>query len=336
MSPYTKYFLKKLGWYLLTLVIALALNFILPRLIKGNPVEAIVSQLAQGMTDQDQIKRTYDTFAKEFGIDKPIYMQFFIYVKNVLRGDLGTSFGLYPRKVADILKSAVPWTLGLQFPAILTGWILGNVLGAVAAYKRGIFDKIVFPVSLLFNSLPFFAMSLIALFIFSVKLHWFPIGGAYAFDIMPSFSLKFFSSVLYHYLLPYLTIVIVMIGGQGIGMREMAIYELNADYVLYSKLLGIRDSKVVRYVFRNAMLPQITGLALSMGTMIGGALISEIVFNYPGIGTWLFTAIRQLDYPLISGCTLLVTMTVLVANFSIEIIYGLVDPRIKMAQMEEN
>ena len=336
MSPYKKYLLKKLGWYFMTLVIALALNFLLPRMIKGNPVDAIVSQLAQGMTDQDQIKRTYDTFAKEFGIDKPIYMQFFIYVKNIFLGDLGTSFGLYPRKVTDILMSAVPWTLGLQFPAIIVGWILGNVLGAVAAYKRGIFDKIIFPVALLFNSLPFFAMSLIALFIFSVNLHWFPIGGAYAFDIMPSFSLRFFGSVLYHYILPFLTIVTVMIGGQGIGMREMAIYELNADYVLYSKLLGVRDNKVVRYVFRNAMLPQITGLALSMGTMIGGALISEIVFNYPGIGTWLFTAIRQLDYPLISGCTLLITITVLIANFTIEIIYGLVDPRIKMAQMEEN
>jgi len=115
----------------------------------------------------------------------------------------------------------------------------------------------------------------------------------------------------------------------------MAIYELNSDYVLYSKLLGIRDSRVARYVFRNAMLPQITGLALSLGTMIGGSLICEIVFSYPGIGTWLFTAIRQLDYPLISGCTLLIAVTVLLANFTVEIIYGIVDPRIKAAQMEE-
>lgn len=335
MNPYLKYFLKKLGWYVLTLVIALALNFILPRLIKGNPVEVIANSMAQGMTDQDQIKRVYETFAREFGIDKPLHIQFFVYVRNLFRGDLGTSFGLYPRKVLDILKSAVPWTLALQFPAITVGWLLGNALGALAAYKRGIFDKIVFPLALFFNSIPFFALSLIVLYVFSVNLRWFPIGGAYAFDMLPEFSLKFIGSVLRHYALPFLTIVMVTIGGQGIGMREMAIYELNADYVLYSKLLGIKDRKTVGYVFRNAMLPQITGLALSMGTMVSGALISEIVFNYPGIGSWLFTAIRQLDYPLISGCTLLITLTVLLANFTIEIIYGLVDPRIKTAQMED-
>jgi peptide/nickel transport system permease protein len=119
-------------------------------------------------------------------------------------------------------------------------------------------------------------------------------------------------------------------------MREMSIYELNSDYVLYSKLLGIRDSKIAKYVFKNAMLPQITGLALSIGTMVGGSLICEIVFSYPGIGTWLFTAIRQLDYPLISGCTLLIALSVLLANFTIEIIYGVVDPRIKAAQMEDS
>jgi peptide/nickel transport system permease protein len=126
-----------------------------------------------------------------------------------------------------------------------------------------------------------------------------------------------------------------MLGGWAIGMRSMAIYELNTDYVLYSKLMGIRESKIIRYVFKNAMLPQITGLAISLGTMIGGALITEIVFNYPGIGMRLFTAIRTLDYPLISGITLFIIIGVLLANFLVEIVYGLVDPRIKSAQLEE-
>ncbi|NRF95357.1 ABC transporter permease [Paenibacillus frigoriresistens] len=335
MNAYAKYFTKKFFWYFLTLLIAVTLNFVLPRLIQGNPISMIAAQMTQGMTDSDSIKKVYETFTKEFGVDKPIGTQFVIYIKNLFTGNLGTSFGLYPKQVTDILASAVPWTIGLQLPAILIGWILGNILGAVAAYKRGVFDKVLFPAALFVNSIPFFTLAIIMLFIFGLTLHWFPLAGGYDYQMMPQLSLDFFISVIRHHTLPFLSIVIVTIGGQAIGMRQMSLYELNSDYVLYSKLLGIRDSKIAKYVFRNAMLPQITGLALSIGTMVGGSLICEIVFSYPGIGTWLFTAIRQLDYPLISGCTLLIAATVLLANFIIEIVYGLVDPRIKAAQMED-
>lgn len=336
MNAYRKYFLKKFLWYFFTLLIAVGLNFLLPRLITGNPVSVIVSQMSQGMTDSDTIKKVYETFMKEFGIDKPLGTQFLIYIKNLLTGNLGTSFGLYPKKVTDILASAVPWTVGLQLPAIIVGWILGNVLGALAAYKKGVLDKVIFPVALFINSIPFFTLAIIMLFYFALTLKWFPLHGGYDYQMIPNLSLEFIGSVIRHHTLPFLSIVLVTIGGQAIGMREMAIYELNSDYVLYSKLLGIRDSRVARYVFKNAMLPQITGLALSIGTMVGGSLICEIVFSYPGIGTWLFTAIRQLDYPLISGCTLLIAVAVLIANFAIEVVYGFVDPRIKAAQMEEN
>lgn len=336
MSPYTKYFLKKSFWYFLTIIIAISLNFFLPRFIKGNPVSAIVGAIAQGITDSNTQKKLYESFMRDFGLDKPIIVQYFIYLKNLVQGNLGISFGLYPRSVVSILKSAIPWTVALQLPAILMGWILGNVLGAFAAYKKGIFDKTIFPVALFVSSVPFFALSIVLLYIFALNLGWFPIGGGYSYQMIPNLSLRFISSVVKHYTLPFLSIVIVMIGKQALGMRSMSIYELNADYVLYSKLIGIRDSKIIFYVFRNAMLPQITGLALSIGTMMSGALITEIVFNYPGIGTWMFTAIRQLDFPLISGCTLLITIAVLLANFTIEIIYGLVDPRIKSAQLEES
>lgn len=335
MNSYRKYFMKKSLWYLLTLFIALALNFFLPRLIDGNPVSMIASQMTEGMTDSDSIKRVYDTFAEEFGIDKPLWQQFAIYLKNLATGDLGTSFGLYPKPVTDILASAVPWTLALQLPAIIVGWIVGNLLGAVAAYKKGVFDKVLFPTFLFINSIPFFILAIIMLYIFGLTLHWFPLSGGYNYQMTPHLSFSFIWSVIQHHFLPFISIVLVTIGGQAIGMREMAIYELNTDYVLYSKLLGIRDATVSKYVFKNAMLPQITGLALSIGTMIGGSLITEIVFSYPGIGTWLFTAIRQLDYPLISGATLLIAISVLLANFTIDIIYGFVDPRIKAAQMED-
>ncbi|MRS01986.1 ABC transporter permease, partial [bacterium] len=196
------------------------------------------------------------------------------------------------------------------------------------------FDKVIMPVSLFISNLPAFGIAVILLVIFAVDLKWFPTSGGYGFDLIPEFSWRFIWSVIVHYQLPFWSIVLIAIGGQAIGMRSMSIYELNADYVKYARFLGIKDRKIVGYVFRNAMLPQITGLALAIGTMVGGALVAEIIFSYPGLGTTLLSAIQGQDYPLISAVTLIITVMVLLANFAIEIIYGLIDPRIKAAQTD--
>jgi peptide/nickel transport system permease protein len=190
------------------------------------------------------------------------------------------------------------------------------------------------PVSLFISNLPAFGMAVILLVIFAVDLKWFPTSGGYGFDLIPEFSWRFIWSVIVHYQLPFWSIVLIAIGGQAIGMRSMSIYELNADYVKYSRFLGIKDRKIIGYVFRNAMLPQITGLALSVGTMVGGALVAEIIFSYPGLGNTILKAVMGQDYPLISAATLIVTLMVLSANFIIEIIYGLIDPRIKVTQAD--
>ncbi len=336
MKGYRAYFGKKLVWYVITFFVAVFLNFLLPRLIPGNPVQAIISDMTAGMADTDSYRQIYDTFAAQFGIDKPIWQQFFIYMGNLFRGDLGVSFSLYPRPVSEIIMAALPWTLMLQIPAIIVGWVLGNILGAVAAYVKGVWDKVVFPTFLFLSAVPPFAMALILVWIFANNLHWFPGSLGYDFDMVINWgSWDFWMSVLSHYRLPFLSMVLVTIGGQSLGMREMSIYELNADYVKYSRLMGIKDRKIVGYVFRNSMLPQITGLALAFGTMIGGALITEIVFSYPGLGTTMFRAISTQDYPLISGCTLVITITVLIANFVVDIVCGLIDPRVKATQQEE-
>jgi peptide/nickel transport system permease protein len=177
-------------------------------------------------------------------------------------------------------------------------------------------------------------MAVIFMVIFGVNLKWFPTSGGYGFDLIPNFSWSFIQSVILHYQLPFWSIVVIAIGGQAIGMRSMSIYELNADYVKYSRFMGIKDRKFVGYVFRNAMLPQVTGLALSVGTMVGGALVAEIVFSYPGLGTTLLRAVLGQDYPLISAATLIITVMALFANFIIEILYGFIDPRIKAAQSD--
>jgi len=334
LKGYRKYFLNKLGWFLITFVIAFILNFMLPRLMPGDPVAAIVSRLAQGMSNATGVQAIYQQYSDLFGTNQPMLVQFFIYVKNVAQGNFGFSFSQYPRTVADVIKSSIGWTLALQFPAIIVGWVIGNSLGALAAYLKGGFDKILMPVSLFVSNLPAFGMAIILLVIFGVGLQWFPTSGGYGFDLLPSLSWTFVWSVIVHYQLPFWSIVLIAIGGQAIGMRSMSIYELNADYVKYSRFLGVKDRKIVGYVFRNAMLPQITGLALSVGTMVGGALFAEIIFSYPGLGTTLLNGVLGQDYPLISAATLIITIMVLSATFLIEMLYGVIDPRIRAAQAD--
>ncbi|MEJ2210465.1 MAG: ABC transporter permease [Anaerolineae bacterium] len=335
MKGYRRYFLGKLGWFAITFVCAFLLNFILPRLMPGDPVAAIVSRMAQGMSNTTGVQAIYEQYTRLFGTNRPMFEQFFIYVGNVFRGDFGFSFSQYPRTVADVIASSIWWTVGLQLPAIIVGWLLGNFLGALAAYLKKGFDKVLMPVSIFASSLPAFGMAVILLVVFGVTLEWLPTSGGYGFDMIPNFSWDFIWSVIVHYQMPFWSIVLITIGGQAIGMRSMAIYELNADYVKYSRFMGIKDRKIVRYVFRNAMLPQITGLALSIGTMVGGALVAEIIFSYPGLGSTILSAVLGQDYPLISATTLIVTLMVLLTTFAIEILYGFIDPRIKAAQAED-
>ena len=334
MKGYRKYFGKKIFWFFVTLVAAVILNFLLPRLMPADPVAVITARVATGLSDAAAVRQIYEQYAEQFGTNKPIYEQFVIYIGNVLQGDFGKSFSLYPRPVTDIISQALPWTLALQFPAILVGWMIGNLLGALAAYIRKGFDKVLMPASLFTAGIPAFGMAVILMTVFAINLKFFPISGGYGFNLIPTLSWNFIASVLYHYQLPFWSIVIIVIGQYAVGMRSMSIYELNADYVKYSRYMGIKDRRIVRYVFRNAMLPQVTGLVMSLGTMVGGALVAELIFSYPGLGTTLMNSIRQSDYPLISAVTLIITLMVLVATFVMDIIYGFIDPRVKAAQLE--
>lgn len=334
MKGYRKYFRKKIFWFLLTLIVAVVLNFVLPRLMPSDPVAVITGKLAAGTTDASAVQRIYEKYQEEFGTNKSMIEQFFIFVGNLFRGNLGTSFSQYPRKVSEIISESIVWTVCLQLPAILVGWILGNILGALAAYIRKGFDKVLMPAFMFLSNIPAFGMAVGMLVLFAVNLQIAPIAGGYSYDMIPNFSWRFIASVLHHYQLPFWSIVLVSIGGMSIGMRSMSIYELNADYVKYARFLGIHDRKIVGYVFRNAMLPQVTGLALSIGTMVGGALVAERIFSYPGLGTVMYNAVTMADYPLISATTLIITIMVLVVTFLLDIVYGLIDPRVKAAQLE--
>ncbi len=329
-----KYFKKKLFWFVITFIAAVVLNFILPRLMPGDPVNSIVGKNISPGATQEQIQEQIIYYKHQFGLDKNILGQFWDFVKNAFNGTFGVSYSQYPRLVSDIIGSSIWWTVALQLPAILVGWLLGNLLGALAAYKRSFYDKALMPLTLFFSAIPAFGAAVILLVIFAVTLNWAPVNGAFDPGMIPSFSWKFISSVISHYQLPFWSIVLISIGGQAVGMRSMSIYELNADYVKYARFLGIKDKKIVRYVFRNAMLPQVTGLAMSIGSMVGGALVAETIFSYPGLGMSMYAAINSSDYPVISACTLIITIMVLIASFMLDIIYAFIDPRVKAAQFD--
>lgn len=330
-----KYLAGKALWYLGALAAALVLNFLLPRLVPGNPVDSIVARLAQGGAQGEQIRAVQEHYVKEFGLDQSMIEQFFTYLGNLFVGNLGTSFAEYPAPVDELIGEALPWTMGIQIPTILVGWIAGNILGALAAFKGGWFDRGAFMGSLFLSSMPYYCLAILLLYGLTIAIGIFPAGGGYTYGSTPEFTLTFIQDVMNHYWLPFLSLVLVFVGGQAIGMRSMAIYELGSDYVNYGRGLGLEDKRIVRYIFRNAMLPQLTGLALSLGTLVGGALITEIVFSYPGIGTLLFNAISQRDYPVIQAITLIIAVAVLLANFLVEIAYGFVDPRIRASQEGE-
>jgi peptide/nickel transport system permease protein len=347
--PGLKHVLGRAGWYFVTFLFAVVINFMLPRLGPANPVDVIMGKLSQQGGDQSTAQEKEEAYLKEFGLVQvdsagkvlhdtagkpvrtPLIMQFARYVGMSLRGDLGASYVKRPKRVGDIIAAALPWTLALQLPTIILGWFIGNGLGAIAAYKRGAFDNLVYPIALLASAIPAFCFGILLVYIFGIRLEWLPAMNGYYMGMNPSLSLAFVESASYHYVLPFLSIYLLVVGGQAIGMRSMCIYELGTDYVKYAKLLGIRESQILYYMFRNAMLPQLTGLALALGGMVGGALITEMIFNYPGLGMIILSAIQTYDYPVITGCCLLVTTCVLIANFGVDILVGVLDPRIRAA-----
>jgi peptide/nickel transport system permease protein len=349
--PSLKRILRRAAWYVVTFAAAVTINFFLPRLGDANPVDKMMAR-ASGHLDSASAKEKEEAYLREFGLaevddggrvrhdanGRPVRTslpkQFVKYVGMTFRGDLGTSILQYPRKVSEVIESALPWTLALQLPTIILGWLVGNLLGALAAYKRGVFDRILYPLALLTTAVPSFCFAILLVYTMGIRLEWFPAVGGYDDGMVPSWTWAFVASASYYYVLPFTSIFLLVVGGQAIGMRSMCIYEIGADYVKYAKVLGISEHRILYYMFRNAMLPQLTGLALAFGGMVGGALITEMIFSYPGLGMAILTAIQGSDYPVITGCTLLITVCVLIANFSVDVVIGWLDPRVRVAEAE--
>ncbi len=320
-----KYLRMKIFVYLLTFVFAVTIDWLIPRLMPGNPILVLVSRFA---TLPESAKVVYSYLTKAFGLDLPMWKQYINFWIAFFKGDLGISIYLYPKPVLDVLKSALPYSLGILIPSILASWFVGNTLGAIAARRKKL-DSVMLPIMYFITGAPYLWLGILLAYFFGVVLRWFPIAGAYSFALRPHLSWLFILDYLKHWVLPFLSLFIVQLGGWAIGMRNMVIYELEANYVRYLETLGVSRKLIRKYAFRNAILPQVTGLALQLGTVIAGQVTTEVVFSYPGIGYILTQAILNQDYFLIQGCFLFIIIGVLIANFTVDLVYMVLDPRIR-------
>jgi peptide/nickel transport system permease protein len=322
-----RYFLRKLFIYSLTFVVAVTVDWAIPHLMPGNPVLSLVARIQT--QDPKVAQNLYDNYMRSFNLDLPLWKQYYYFWVSLFHGDLGTSILQFPTSVTSIIIHAVPYTLGLLIPATLLSWYAGNKVGALAA-RRKVLDNTALPVGYALTATPYMWLAILLSWVFAVTWRVFPVGFAYDPTATRGWSWEFISNLLYHWFLPFLSLFLVAFGGWAIGMRNMIIYELESDYAHYLEALGAPQRLVRKYAFRNAMLPQITGLALSLGAVIAGALVTEIVYSYPGLGYQIYRAITNEDYFVIQGIFLFVIIGVLIANFVVDIVYVLVDPRTRI------
>jgi peptide/nickel transport system permease protein len=264
-----------------------------------------------------------------FGLDRSMLDQFIGFWVSLAHGDLGRSVYAHGRPVTDTILTAVPYTLALLVPAILLSWWAGNSFGALAARRKWL-DNTVLPIGYILTATPYMWLGLMLAFILGFSLRIFPLSGGYGFDLEPALTWRFFTDLVAHWMMPFLSLFMVQFGGWAIGMRNMIIYELESDYSRYLEALGAPQGLIRKYAFRNAMLPQITGLALQLGVIVAGSLVTEIVFSYPGIGSLLFNAIKSEDYFLLQGIFLFIIVGTLLANFMVDLVYMVVDPRTRI------
>jgi peptide/nickel transport system permease protein len=319
-----QYFGRKLLIYGLTFFVAVTVNWMIPRFMPGDPVQSMLARARVSQPEALEAMRVY--YTNLFGLDEPLWRQYLNFWAALLRGDFGISVWVFPTPVSTVILGAVPYTLALMIPAVLLSWVVGNRLGAFAA-RRKVLDNTVLPVGYVLTATPYMWLAVILAWGLGVVAGIFPVAGGYSFSLRPNLSVEFIWDLVMHWALPFASLFLVALGGWAIGMRNMIIYELESDYSNYLAALGAPQRLIRKYAFRNAVLPQITGLALQLGVLVAGALVTEIVFSYPGLGSLILKAIQNQDLFLLQGTFLFIVIGVLIANFIIDIVYVVVDPR---------
>jgi peptide/nickel transport system permease protein len=326
------YLIQRTFQLFLIVFVAITINFILPRLIPGDPIEsALATRIAVTGNVSVDVQRVAEAYRAKFGLDQPYWRQYLNYWSDILRVELGVSLVNFPQTVTSLIMPALPWTIGLLTTATLIAFAVGSILGALMAWPRTprIFHGLVSPL-LLLSTIPAFLLGIILLWLLAVKLRIFPTGGGFSPTLIRGPNLETALDILYHSLLPAMALVLAGLGSWVIGMRAMMISVLGEDYVTFAEAKGLRPRRVfLWYGMRNALLPQMTQLALALGAVISGTVLVEAYFSYPGIGTLLFSAIAGKDYFVIQGIVLILILSLAVALFVIDLIYPLLDPRIR-------
>jgi peptide/nickel transport system permease protein len=315
---------RRLLFYIATAILAVTVTFFIPRLMPGNPVEAVLAHLQGNVTPA-----TIRSLELQYGLNSPqgLWGQYTTFWVHLVHGNLGVSTSYYPSSVTSVIRSALPWTIGLVGLATVISFVLGTLLGVLVAWRRGTWLDSLLPVTTFFQAAPYFFVAFIALDVFATRLGWFPTGRAYNQLDFPGWNLAYVGDVLDHAILPAATIVLCSAAGWIVGMRNVMVTTMDEDYVLVAQAKGLPKRRVIWYAARNAILPSVSGFSLAIGFVVSGALLTEIVFSYPGLGWILLQAVAGRDYPLLQGIFLIITFAVLLANLAADSVYVFLDPR---------
>ena len=325
-----RYVLRKTVLFVITLWAALTLNFLLPRLMPGSPVDAALGKLASAGVPITNAERQ----AVEIQLGVPnasLISQYGDYLRNIATLRFGTSYSFPTQTVARTIGTALPWTLILVGVTTIVAFAVGTLLGVYAGWRRGrLADSTVTLGSTLFGSFPPFWLGLLLLYLLAFKLGWFPIKGGYSDGTTPNWSFSFVGDAIRHSVLPAVTLAVTTLSGWVLGMRNNMINTLGEDYVTFAEANGLRGRTVaLLYAARNALLPNVTAFGLQLGAVVSGSVLVEGVFSYPGIGGLLFTAVTNHDFPLMQALFLVITLSMLVAIFIVDLLYVRLDPRVR-------
>jgi peptide/nickel transport system permease protein len=327
-----RYLATRFGQLVLIIFVAVSINFIIPRLLPGDPVQTALARLqASGGNQNVDIQAVSAAYRAKYGLDAPMWEQYINYWLDLFQFDLGVSFANFPEKVSTMIGNALPWSVSLLVVATLIAFVTGSLLGARLAWPgagRGI--RTLVPFMMVLTSIPFYLLAIILVYFFAVVLKWFPPAGGVDTTRIMRLDWATTADVLNHAVLPCLAIVLGHIGFWALGMRSQMINVLGEDYITFAEAKGLHPRRIfVWYGMRNALLAQVTALALSLGSVVSGAVLVEVIFNYPGLGNLLYVAIRGQDYFVIQGVVLMLIVALAVMLFIVDLLYPLLDPRIR-------
>jgi peptide/nickel transport system permease protein len=325
--------LRRIGLFVLVVWGAATLNFFLPRLAPGDPVrERLFRMSTTGGYTQQGVEKMVKAYQAEFGLDQPLWLQYLRYLADIAQFDFGYSLTLFPMKAIDLILVALPWTIMLLLVSTLLSFVLGTLLGALLAWRKSprAMNVLVGPL-LALSAIPYYMLGLVLVYAFAFTLHWFPLSGGYTAGKLPGLSPEFLLDVLKHSVLPAASIVLTSMGSWALGMRGMMVTTEGEDYMAFAEMRGLKDRMIfLWYALRNAILPQFTSLALALGHIVSGALLVEVIFTYPGVGSLLFQAIQGFDYFVIYGVVFMVVLAIALATLLVDLAYPLLDPRIRV------